>query len=179
MNETGILEFIALFVAIAAGTIVYFTIKNGISPMPTSRKVARVVEQTVKRLPQHGEIVDAGSGWGQLALRLARLDSNRKVIGLENSWVPLWISRLGKIIMVSPNVTFYRKNLHHYDYSNAGVIVCYLCTGAMKRLDERFRRQLAPGTWIVSIAFALPSWEPEEVMTCSDLHRTKIYIYCS
>lgn len=179
VTDIGIWEILAILCTFFAGSIIYFTWKNGVSPMPTSPSVGEKVAQVVEQLPQHGEIIEAGSGWGQLSLRLAKLDPHRNVVGLENSWVPLWVSRISKTFSRASNVTFYRKNIFHHDFSSAGVIVCYLYPGAMKRLDERFRRQLAPGTWIVSIAFALPSWQPEQVYTCKDLHRTKIYIYCS
>jgi hypothetical protein len=163
---------------IAAISIVYASWRNGISPMPTSAKVRRAVSAEVDRLgPGDGRfLVEAGSGWGTLALNLARRSPGWRIVGIENSVVPLVVSKL----IPKPartSIAFIRGDLYVYDYKTADLVVCYLYPGAMKRLSPILREQLRPGAHVISVCFALPDWQPERTVTCSDLYRTPVYIY--
>lgn len=157
--------------------IVYVSWRNGISPMPSPAPVRREVVDAMKRLPGSGVIVDAGSGWGTLALQAGRSCPGWQIIGIENSFIPMWISFLAAKLYNLTNVSFIRGDLYTYSYQDVDIVVCYLFPGAMKRLSPIFREQLAPETYIISICFALPDWEPKQVIACRDLYRTKVYIY--
>ncbi|WP_188541218.1 class I SAM-dependent methyltransferase [Paenibacillus segetis] len=171
---SGLLITATLFAVLS---IVYTSWRNGISPMPTSAPVRREVTSAMKRIGKARNIVEAGSGWGTLALHLSGQDVNFRITGIENSLIPLWVSRLFARLNSADNVTFIRGDLYAYSYKQADVILCYLYPSAMKRLSSIFREQLVPGTKIISICFALPGWEPREVITCRDMYRTKVYIY--
>lgn len=171
---SGLLIAATLFALLS---IVYTSWRNGISPMPTSAPVRRIVTSEMKRFGATGPIVEAGSGWGTLALHLSGHDLNWRITGIENSLIPLWISRLSARLSSSDNVTFLRGDIYSYSYEQVSVVLCYLYPGAMKRLSPIFRKQLVPGTRIISICFALPEWEPQEVIVCRDMYRTKVYIY--
>ena len=159
-------------------SIVYRSWRNGISPMPSSAPVRRAVAEEVNRLSRTGTLIEAGSGWGTLALDLARRCQGWTIIGLENSWLPLWVSRaLACLSKKQSAVSFQRADLYEYAYEQAAVVVCYLYPGAMKRLSRIFDVKLAPGTVILSVCFALPEWEPERIITCGDVYHTKIYVY--
>ncbi|MDF2960765.1 MAG: class SAM-dependent methyltransferase [Paenibacillus sp.] len=173
----------AVFLAMLS--IVYRSWRNGISPMPSSAPVRRAVADEVNRLAGRSKVVEAGSGWGTLALHLARRCPGKQLIGIENSPVPLWISRLAARLMVpeasesssGSSIMFIRGDIYSYPYEDADIVVCYLYPGAMKRLSQVFERRLAPGAQVISICFALPGWRPERVVTCGDLYRTKVYVY--
>jgi tRNA G46 methylase TrmB len=85
--------------SVAAVSIVIFTLKNGISPMPSSSHARSAVVNEIKKLSKSRNhlIIDAGSGWGTLALQTARNFPSPTIIGLENSFIPLWTSRLLKM----------------------------------------------------------------------------------
>jgi precorrin-6B methylase 2 len=171
----------AVFVAMLS--IVYSSWKNGISPMPTSAKLRHAVAAEVNRLSSGGTMVEAGSGWGTLALYLARHCPGWQIIGIENSPVPLWISRFFLRCtsavngIIHHNILFINGDIYTYPYAEVDVIVCYLYPGAMKRLSEIANNRLSPGTRIISVCFALPGWEPERIVICGDLYRTKVYVY--
>ena len=162
----------------AVVTIFIYTLKNGIPPMPTTRYLC---EQTAKLLSEYqlpnGRAVEAGSGWGTLALFLGRRFPQIQFTGLENSPLPLWVSRLLRIIFRRDNCRFIRHDLYHFQYSESKIVICYLFAGAMRRLSPIFRQQLPEGALIISIFFALPDWTPHQVVQCNDLYRTKIYVY--
>jgi SAM-dependent methyltransferase len=168
-------------------SIVIVSWKNGISPMPASAPVRRAVAAEINRLASCDTVVEAGSGWGTLAFHLARHCRVRQLIGIENSPVPRWISkltlrlslRLGSKAQANPHagVAFIRGDMYAYPYADADVVVCYLYPGAMKRLSEVFGEQLRPGARVISVCFALPGWSPERIIACGDLYRTKVYVY--
>jgi hypothetical protein len=47
----------------------------------------------------------------------------------------------------------------------------------MKRLGPVLRQRLGEGKAVVSVCFALPDWQADHVITCTDVYRTKIYVY--
>jgi hypothetical protein len=174
---------------LAVISIVYRSWRNGISPMPSSAQVRRVVANEVNRLPKQGMLIEAGSGWGTLALHVAKNCAGWRIIGIENSSLPLWISRLitrlGFWLIPIPSrgdsrqtsVAFIRGDLYTYPYNNADVVICYLFPGAMQGLSQIYRERLSSETYVISVCFALPGWQPERVVTCGDLYRTQIYVY--
>lgn len=158
-------------------SIVYVSWRNGISPMPASAPVRREIAQLMKRLPGRGIMVEAGSGWGTLALQIGRSCKGWRIIGIENSVIPMWISFLAAKLENRTAVSFIRGDLYTYSYRDVDRVVCYLYPGAMRRLSTVFREQLKPGAYVISVCFALPDWEPEQVIICRDIYRTKIYLY--
>lgn len=178
---------ILLLTAVAA--IVYRSWRNGISPMPASASVRQAVVRELRELERAAAlereaprvpispIVEAGAGWGTLALALAKAHPSWGIVGIENSMVPWLFSRLLLRWGAYPQVQFVRGDLYAFPYETAGTVVCYLYPGAMQRLDPLLRARLTPGARVISICFALPGWRPMKVVTCRDLYRTKIYIY--
>lgn len=170
---------LAAIVLVVVLLIVVASIRNGITPMPTSRPVRRMVMQQIGLPADRSEIVEAGSGFGTLALNLTRRFPMCRVIGVENSWVPLLFSRLLGLAnrMPKSRLEFQRRDLFEYPYETADLVVCYLHPAAMRRLGPVLRERAKEGSTIVSVFFAFDDWEPESVTVCEDMHRTKIYVY--
>ncbi|WP_231638621.1 class I SAM-dependent methyltransferase [Paenibacillus sp. JCM 10914] len=146
--------------------------------MPSSAVVRRAVLSELRRIPLPGLIVEAGSGWGTLALQLATYNKAWRIVGIENSWIPLWVSKLSASLKrTAADLDFQHGDIYQYQYDQADVVICYLYPGAMTRLSTIMRVQLKPGAYLISVCFAMPGWEPERVVTCGDLYRTKLYIY--
>lgn len=166
---------VGMFIAVLS--IVYVSLRNGISPMPSSAPVRQAVTVEMKRLTSKKLIVEAGSGFGTLALHVGRYSADSQVIGLENSIIPLWVSRLLARLGPRSNVNFIQRDLYTYSYEDVDVVVCYLYPGAMKRLSTIWSGRLTPGAHVISVCFALPDWQPDRVITCKDLYHTKVYVY--
>lgn len=148
--------------------------------MPASAVVRRAVAAEVNRLLASGLLIEAGSGWGTLAFQLNKHCKGLRIIGLENSLVPLLAARLMRLLMgmrSRKRLSFLRQNIYSYSFQHADAIVCYLYPGAMKRLASQWSKQCKPGAYIVSVCFALPGWKPEKELVCRDMHRTRIYVY--
>ena len=73
--------------------LLFFTLKNGISPMPTSLKVRKHLLSLLPELDE-GTIVELGSGWGNLIFPLSKKYKKCQVVGYENSPIPYIFSSL-------------------------------------------------------------------------------------
>lgn len=161
--------------------IVTSSLLNGITPMPSSLQVRRTVAAQINRFSGQGSIVEAGSGWGTLALHLVKHCPGWRLIGIENSLIPLWSSQLiGRLSVRDRNrdrLAFCYGNIYAYSYDHTDIVVCYLYPGAMRRLSTILQERLAPGALVISVCFAMPGWEPDRMITCKDLYQTKVYVY--
>ncbi|MEW5741318.1 MAG: SAM-dependent methyltransferase [Myxococcota bacterium] len=165
------------FVVAALGSIVWSTLRLGISPMPTSSAVRRVV---LDMLPHAvaGDVHELGAGWGGLALALADRYPTARVVAWEASWAPFLVLKLRLALSPRRNLVALRRDFFGAaDLSGAGLVVCYLWTGAMTRLAEKFTAELKPGALVVSHTFALRGWEAEETRHAADVYRTPVYRY--
>ena len=181
---SGIMACTAL---LAVLSIVYRSWRNGIAPMPASAPVRRQTAELLRQLPAGGSVVEAGSGWGTLLLYVKRhCPDLAQIVGIENSLVPYAVTRAAVLIerltarkhsRLNPSIAILRTDLYAHDYTQADAGVCYLYPGAMDRLGPILAEQLKPGSYVLSICFAIPGWRPERVVPCRDLYRTPIYCY--
>jgi hypothetical protein len=176
MIEVAI-NFIFLCIAIwIFGSIAIWSIRNGITPMPTAPAAKLTLLKAIPPKVQ-GNIYELGSGWGTLAMPLARNNPQCTVIGYENSTIPYLFSQLRHLLIPSSNLKIYRKNFFEASLADASLVVCYLYPEAMRKLKDKFAKELKPDTWILSNTFSIPGWEPRQVFDVGDLYNTKIYLY--
>lgn len=168
----------ALLVAVlvVAGSIIVTTLRTGIGPMPSSRPARAAV---LKLLPEglEGDVFELGSGWGGLALAIARAAPRSQVIGVERSWVPWLWSRLRLRLSGVSNCRFLWSDFQRLPLGSARAVVCYLFLGGMERLSPKLSSELAPGALVVSNTFALPGWSPEASVVVHDLWNSRVYLY--
>ncbi|MCE5316561.1 MAG: methyltransferase [Parachlamydia sp.] len=170
---------IILFLVSSIGlalSIVIWSIRNGIAPMPTSPKAKRAL---LTSLPPtiSGSVYELGAGWGTLLMPLSHRYPFSDVVGFETSPLPYFVSRCRLSLMGLSHAKVIRSDFYKADLSDAGLIVCYLYPGAMQRLKVKFEKELKTGTWVISNTFAVPGWDPLQVVEVRDLYRNKIYIY--
>lgn len=157
-------------------SVVMWSLHNGIVPMPTSPRVKKcLLSHLPYSFPQN--VLELGSGWGNLAFSLARHYPYSQVTGYETSPVPYFLSRFFHFFLRYPHLTFIRKDFFSVNFLEAHLIVCYLYPGAMQRLKEKLEKELNPGAVLVTHTFAIPGWKPYQVVEVDDLYHTKIYFY--
>lgn len=158
------------------GITVFYSVLYGITPTPTS---AKVKSHIFKMLPimDRGQIVELGSGWGMLAISLARHFPHCKVIGYEISPFPYIISKMLSYYFDYPNLIFKRENFFNVSFENVSLAVCYLYPGAMEHLKEKFEKELPKNAYVISHTFAIPGWKPLCREYVDDLYGTPIYLY--
>ncbi len=167
-----ILLFIILSILISvAGT----TYKYGIGPTPTSLKVKKILLKALPSKPL-GTIYELGAGWGTLAFALADHYPSHTIKAIEISIIPLAWMYIRQKLFPRKNLKiqygdFFQKNL-----LDAGLIVCYLYPGAMKKLEVKIAKE-CPNTMIITHTFAFPNRKPTRLISAQDLYSTPIYFY--
>ena len=171
------IELWVLGLALAAMlSVLWGTLRSGISPMPSSAKARDAI---LDLLPGEleGEILELGSGWGGLAFSLAKRCPQASVRGYETSLLPWLFSVVRLRVSGVENLSFHRRDFRELDFSVGQVLVCYLYPGAMSVLAEALGGKLPEGGLLISNTFALPGWKPRQLLELNDLYRTRVYCY--
>ena len=152
-------------------SLLYWSIRLGIGPMPSAPKVLAAVQQL---LPEHldGDIIELGCGWGHLIERLQQHYPHHLITGYEQSPVPYFYTSARY-----PAARIYRMDFFQANYQQAGLVVCYLFPDAMKRFQNEILPHLPNGCWILSHTFSLPGLLPIHVINANDFYQTPIYLY--
>ena len=153
-----------------------YSVRTGISPVPTTPRVAETLLAMAPEIPP-GTVYELGSGWGNLALALARRFPDRPVVAYELSPLPWLVSRLWLRLFPQPNLTLRRADFFKARLDQAALVVCYLYPGAMGRLAPKLERELAAGALVLSSCFAVPGWLPEASRRAGDQYGTKVFLY--
>ena len=114
----------------------------------SSEEVTKVLH-TVLPQQQPFSFIDLGSGCGGLLKALSHLQSNGRYYGIEAAPLPYLLSQLRKIVGRIPYTIkwgdFWNNDLAHYD-----VVYAYLSPVPMKRLWEKAKQEMHPGSLLIS-----------------------------
>jgi hypothetical protein len=157
-------------------SVVYFSLRNGISPTPSSGKQTKAI---LRMIPADisGNVYDLGSGWGTLALAVAKHLPQCQVIGFESSPIPYAISVILASLSHARNLKFLRLDFLKTSLADAKLVLCYLYPGGMQKLKPKLERELSPGTLVISNTFSIPGWAPAEVFHGEDFFHSPVYVY--
>jgi len=169
---------VTLIVVIGLGclSIVRWTLKIGISPMPSSTKACCAILKVSQEAPE-GTIIDLGSGWGTLIFALARQYPDRQIIGYELSWLPWVYTMIYKTMFCFKNVTIHRQDFLNTPLPEASLLVCYLFPKGMIDLQRKLIGEPCFGSMLISSTFALPDSRAIKTIQLDDLYKTSIYVY--
>ncbi len=164
------------FLLVSLGSILFDTLRLGISPMPSSKKAKMAMLSFVPK-GMTGILYELGSGWGGLAIILARKNPLAHVFAYELSFIPWLFSLLMKRVFGIKNLHFLRKDFYQADLSDAAAIFCYLFPKAMLNLEIKLSKELKAGTIVVTNTFALPNAKAKKTIYLEDFSATRIYLY--
>lgn len=113
-------------------------------------------------------VYDLGSGDGRI-LMLAAQKYGARGVGIEIDPKLVELSRqIAREGEVASKVTFIEGDLFTADISAATVVTLYLSPTVNKRLEEKLRRELRPGTRIVSHQFGIGNWPADATLRAED-----------
>lgn len=134
----------------------------GVAPFVPTPMVA--VHEILKqaKIKKGERVYDLGAGDGRF-LHFAEKDYGAKAIGYEvdpgvflyakiRQWLFGW---KGKMI---------RADFRTQEVKDADVIVCYMMTHSLKKLEGFFEKQIAGGTRVVSYVFAIGNLVPKKII---------------
>ena len=109
-------------------------------------------------------VYDLGSGDGRIVIIAAQKYGARGV-GVEIDPKLVGIARqVAREAQVADRVTFLEGDLFTLDISRATVVTLFLSNTVNRKLEAKLKRELRPGTRIVSHQFGIGSWEPEKTV---------------
>lgn len=170
------MEWIALaLVGLVGASLIYFSLRTGISPVPSNRLQRDAVLAAAGETP--GPIYELGAGWGTLAFALADRFPAAQVIAFELSWVPFAVMRLRHAIRPRRNLSLRRADFLRAPLGEAQLLVSYLFRGGMQALKAKLEQEAAPGARLVTHTFCVHGWEPMSEQTLGDFYRTHVFVY--
>jgi hypothetical protein len=165
-----------VYLVIFAGMALVFwgTAKGDVPLFLSSTDVATALDSIVAR-EQAGLFAELGAGIGSVAIPLGQRRPQVCIDAWEKAPLPwmilAWRARNQSNLAVLRN-NFWEANLNRYD-----LVFAFLSPPAMPALKDKARRQMRPGTLLVSSSFPVPEWKPEEVRTLEDGRHTILYCY--
>lgn len=132
-------------------------------------------------LKQGSVLYDLGCGEGRVLFACWKRFPDAKYIGLDKATLPVligwWRKRgLGKGV----DVKIKKKNFFKQDVRDATHIFTYLYPGLMDKLLPKLRKELKPGTRVVSCDFQFTGMKPVRIVDLGRPPRTlgrMLYIY--
>jgi predicted RNA methylase len=102
-------------------------------------------------------VYDLGCGDGRMVLAAA-LRYHARAVGIEIDPLRyLWCQFLITILFQRKRVRIIFGNLFTKDLSEADVVMCYLMPDALAKLENKLKKELKPGTRVVSNRFSFPT----------------------
>jgi len=140
-------------------------------PVPSAvlPEIAKALE-----IRENSVVYDLGCGDGKVLIACSRAQPKAKYVGYEISlaiFLLAWIRILK--MKKSCSMKIFRKNFFGENLSKATHIFTYLMPKQMRQLEEKFERELSPGTRLVTCTFPLKKKEPAGII---DLGRSELFL---
>jgi hypothetical protein len=134
-------------------------------------------QAAAEQLPQGRPlaVIDIGSGLGGLVLDLARRRPDLQATGIELAPLP-WLASWLRARLSNSRARFIRGDYESLDFGHFDAVFAYLSPAAMTALWHKARREMRPGSMLMSYEFAIPDAPPAVSHYLQDTGRT-LYIW--
>ncbi len=136
----------------------------------TNKKVARAAAK-LAGISSKDIVYELGSGDGEFILAAVSEFGAKKGVGIEIEHTRYIISKIKKQISKVENVEFVRKDFKEVKLTEATVVYFYLVPAVIKRILPKLKKELKPGTKIVSLKYKVP------LEVVKEDKKNKLYLY--
>lgn len=139
------------------------------TPVPVVNEMLRLAN-----VKSNDVVYDLGSGDGRIVIAAAQ-ERGARGVGIDIN--PERIREANQNAQkagVSDRVQFRQQDLFQTDFSKATVVTLYLLPQLNVKLRPKLLRELKPGTRIVSHAFDMGDWKPQQVV---EVNGQKVYYW--
>jgi precorrin-6B methylase 2 len=138
----------------------YAQVRLDVPYVPTPQDVVdRMLDMA--KLTKDDFHMDLGSGDGRIAITAAKRGARSIGVDLNPTRIAE-ANENAKKAGVTDRVTFVLGNLFEQDISKADVLTMYLLQGVNLQLRPKILSTLRPGSRVVSHAFSMNDWEPDQ-----------------
>lgn len=131
---------------------------------------------------KNGDVLyDLGAGDGRVLTEAVKKQPSIRAIGYE-CVLSVWLWSKIRTFRSRKSVSLRFGNFFSQDLSDADIVFVYLFPKVMEKLEKKFRRELRPGTRIVSHAFRFKDLQPvkEQTVKCGRRdRRLMLYVWPS
>ena len=156
-----VIAFTFMLIVVIVVTSVYWAV-SGVPYVPTSRSIARAMID-LARLRGTERVFDLGAGDGRILIEAKRAHPGITATGYELAPTVYLLGKL-MILLSRQTVAFHRRDARTVDLRDAEALFLYLTPGVLAQLEDKFDRELKPGTVVISHAFRFPRRQPVEVV---------------
>jgi len=119
---------------------------------------------TLAKVGPNDYLIDLGSGDGRLVITAVGKYKARGGMGIDlNPDLVKLATDNAQKAGVAGQVSFVAGDLFAADVEKATVVTLYLLPSMMSDVEAKLRKELKPGTKVVSHDYPLPTWKPVEV----------------
>ena len=148
------MQFLFGLVVLILCALALYYLYQGAIYLPTKQKIVEAIVNLAQIKPGM-RAVDLGSGDGRLVIALAlagALADGFEINPVLAFWSKLKIKKAG----VGNNARIFTKSFWSQDLSQYQVVVVFGMSHIMNRLEIKFKKELRPGTLVISNAFKFP-----------------------
>ena len=161
MYNTGMfLDVLFLTIQLGFAILIFYlciAFVTGAPFVPSANPTARSMID-LSRMKPGIKVYDLGSGNGKLLFLAARKGAT--AVGLEiNPLLVLWSKIKAIASPYRKHISTRWQNFWKADLSDADVVFVYLLPWRMEKLAAKLKKELKPGTLIVSNSFVFPNWK--------------------
>jgi len=121
-------------------------------------------------------LYDLGSGDGRIVVSAALRGA--KAVGVELDPLNVLYSRFFiKIMKLDKKAIIIRKNFFETSLKEANVVTLFLLNDTNQKLKSKLKKELKPGSRVVSYSFILEGWKPVKTYLNTDSIFGPIYLY--
>ena len=175
----GLLGLAVLFLAL----LVVDTLRLGAPPMPSSgperAAVAALLERRAIELARPIHVLEAGAGWGGMALSVARAHPDFRITAVEASLAPAgvaWVRAALMHLLGGPRVHVRLGDARTAPMDGIDVVVAFLGPESTARLAKHLGALPAPPQ-VVSVGFAVRGWRQRARIRLHDAWRSEVGLW--
>lgn len=116
----------------------------------------RKVACSLSKLSKNDIVYELGSGDGEFILMAGKNFNVKKAVGIRIDYSRDFISKIRALILGCKNVKFVRKYFKKVKVSDATAVYFYLVPEVIKRILPKLKKELKPGTRIISYRYEVP-----------------------
>lgn len=144
--------------------------------VPSSNKIVNSILQEIK-LKDQMCVYDLGCGDGRFLIEASK---KAKIIGegYELTLVVWLLAKLRVLFSGKKNIHIHLNTYMKADLSRADVVFVYLLPKAIKKLTDKFEKEMKKGSLVISHAFQVAGLETKLITTLQASEKSaKVYIY--
>ena len=165
--------FLAAFVFLL---LFYWNSVAGVPLYLTNRETRATLAGLLPETPGF-RFIDLGSGFGGPLIDLAQRRPDGRFEGIESAPMPYALTWARLLVQRRPNASVRYGDFRSLDLAPYDVVYCFLSPVPMPALYDKAKRQMRPGTLLISNTFAVPDHPADETREVPDRRRTTLRVW--